>query len=165
MFQIKAWNQNIITRLPRAVLQNWFWKCLLRSFVLWFILITFYCSQFFIWKYKVRTEDWIYIGKEKNGTKFTCTVQNSVTNVTQLVPRNILSQMLTIADGGGRGGPGYHFSEALLNGLFIFPLFISLFPSQDAVFQLLPLLIVFTTALPVRDRIVWNRMMEFFAFP
>ena len=60
--------------------------------------------------------------------------------------------MLTIADGGGRGGPGYHFSEALLNGLFIFPLFISLFPSQDAVFQLLPLLIVFTTALPVTER-------------
>ena len=141
--QIKAWNQNIITRLPRAVLQNWFWKCLLRSiiiisialyyislglgnidqnrnqninnrdhrlvgrpttsssdkmifefilyitsgahfnsFVLWFILITFHCSQsFFIHKYKVRTEDWIYIGKEKNGTKFTFTVQNSVTTV------------------------------------------------------------------------------------
>ena len=64
--------------------------------------------------------------------------------------------MLTIADGGGRGGPGYHFSEALLNGVFIFPLFISLFPSQDAVFQFFPLLIVFTTALPGTERNVYS---------
>ena len=34
----------------------------------------------------------------------------------------------------------------------ILPLFKSEFPSKDAVFQLLPLLIVFTTALPVTER-------------